>query len=153
MKRWSLGLYIVFLVISGLVIYNSVAELSLAEYGQPGSGLLPFLLAIILAVLTLILLFTSEFKKGEKGEDKVFLSSGPAKRLLLAIALVLGSGLVFEFLGAPVTVGIMIALWLILLERRRLWVAFLTGGLTGLAVWLVFVLAFKAQLPLGFWTR
>ncbi|HAH95979.1 MAG TPA: hypothetical protein DHD79_10100 [Firmicutes bacterium] len=150
MKRWSLGLYIALLVISVLIIYNSITELSLSEYGQPGSGLLPFLLAIILAALTLILLFTGEFKNGE---GKVFLLPGPAKRLLLAITLILGSGLVFEFLGAPVTVGIMIALWLILLERRRLWIAFLTGGLTGFAVWLVFVVAFKAQLPLGFWTR
>lgn len=150
MKRWSLGLYIALLVISGLIIYNSITDLSLAEYGQPGSGLLPFLLAIILAALTLVLLFTGEFKNGE---GQVFLLPGPAKRLLLAIALILGSGLVFEFLGAPVTVGIMIALWLIFLERRRIWTAFLTGGLTGLAVWLVFVVAFKAQLPLGFWTR
>ena len=143
-------MYIVFLIISGLIIYISVADLSLTEYGQPGSGLLPFLLAIILAVLSLILIFTSEYKKEE---GKVFLLPEPAKRLIMAIALILVSGLVFEFLGDPVTVGIMIALWLIFLERRRIWVAFLTGGLTGLAIWLVFVVAFKAQLPLGFWAR
>lgn len=150
MKRWSMGAYIALFLLAGVIIYVSAVKLSLVEFGQPGSGLLPFLLAVALAILSLIQIFTGAAKAVK---DQAFLPASSAKRLLIAIAILIASGLSFSFLGAPATAGLMVALWLVLLERKRLWIAVTTGGLTGLGIWLVFIVGFKAQLPMGFWVR
>jgi len=142
--------FITLFLLAMVIIYQSVTVLSLLKFGQPGSGLLPFLLGLALAVLSLVLLFNN---KADSTKDDVFLLPTSALRLLIVIALLIMSGLVFQWLGAPVTVGLLVALWLILLERKQVWVGLTTGGLTAIGIWLVFCVAFKAELPLGFWVK
>ena len=58
-KSWQRVAGIVLLIVSGVVIQQSVWVLRLLDHGQPGSGFMPFGLGVILAVLASSIILTT----------------------------------------------------------------------------------------------
>ncbi len=145
------------LIIAAYTIYQSTMVLPLFWFGQPGSGLMPFLLGLALAALAVPLVLSKEAPAAPETTDSEargsFVQAGGGLRLLLALGLFALAAATFELLGAPVTAGVLVALWLMLIERKPARVALLAAVLTGIGVWLIFGVALKAELPQGIWMQ
>jgi putative tricarboxylic transport membrane protein len=145
-KSWQRIAAVVFLLVSAVVIQQSVWVLRLSEDGQPGSGLMPFLLGVLLAILSLALLVAS------RGQDEKKVPFWERRAWLLPLAAIVITTVfieVFDDIGAITSVVVLVTGWLKFVSRKRLQVAVLTGLLTGAAVYLLFDKFLKTPFPRG----
>lgn len=146
MKSWQRYSGVFFLVISAVVIQQSVWVLRLFDHGQPGSGFMPFGLGVILAILAALLIAT-HLGKDEKSrpfwEPKAWLHP------LLAVAITVVYIIVFDDIGAITSVIVLVTGWLWIVERKSVVVSVGTGALTGLVVYLVFDRLLQTPFPRG----
>ncbi len=146
MKSWQRITGIFLLIVSAVVVHQSVSILRLFDAGQPGSGFMPFGLGVILAVLSVLLIVT------HLGRDEVrrpFWERGSWVRPLLATLITIGFIAGFNWLGAVGCVVLLVAGWLLILERKRILVAVFSGVLTGIVVYFLFEVALQAPFPRG----
>ncbi len=146
MKSWQRYAGVFLLALSGLIIQQSVWVLRLFDHGQPGSGLMPFGLGVILAVLAVILIATNlgpEEQKVPFWEPKAWLHP------LLALAITCAYAVVFEKVGAISSVVVLVACWLWFVEHKSPLVSGVIGLATGLVVWLVFARFLQTPFPQG----
>jgi heme/copper-type cytochrome/quinol oxidase subunit 4 len=146
MKSWQRYAGIFFLVVSGVVIQQSVWVLRLFDHGQPGSGFMPFGLGVILAVLSLWLIVAN---RGPEERHVPFWERRSWLSPLLAVLITSVFTVVFDDIGAITSVVVLVACWLYFVERKRVAVATITGILTGLVVWLLFELFLQTPFPRG----
>ena len=146
MKSWQRYAGVFFLALSALVIQQSVWVLRLTDQGQPGSGLMPFGLGVILAILSLWLVVAN---RGHDEQRVPFWAPKHWVRPLLAVAITSVYAVVFDEVGAITSVTVLVACWLYFVERKRIAVSALTGALTGLAVYLLFDLFLQTPFPTG----
>lgn len=147
MKSWQRTAGAFLLIVSGVVIQQSVWVLRLFDRGQPGSGFMPFGLGVILAMLSTLIILTHwgpDEKRVRFWEGKAWL------RPLLAIVIMGAYVIAFDDLGAVTSVVILVTAWLLILEKKRVVVAAGTGLLTGLVVYLVFERLLMTPFPRGF---
>lgn len=146
MNSWQRVAGVVLLIVAGVVIQQSLFVLRLFDHGQPGSGFMPFGLGIILAFLACLIIATHR----ARDEKRVpFWPSRAWLRPLLAV-IIMGVYIVaFDDLGAVTSVVILVTAWLLLLEKKRVWVAVFTGVSTGLVVYLVFERLLMTPFPRG----
>jgi len=146
MKSWQRVAGILLLIVAGVVIQQSVWVLRLFDHGQPGSGFMPFGLGIILAFLACLIIWT------HRGRDEKRMPFWPSRawlRPLLAV-IIMGAYIVaFDDLGAVTSVVILVTAWLLLLEKKKVWVAVFTGVATGLVVYVVFEWLLMTPFPRG----
>jgi hypothetical protein len=146
MKSWQRYTGVFLLALAALVIQQSVWVLRLFDHGQPGSGFMPFGLGVILAMLAIGLIATHlgpEEKQIPFWEPKAWL------RPLLAIVITAVYIIVFDDIGAITSVVVLVAGWLLLVERKSLLVSAGTGLLTGLVVYLLFERFLQTPFPRG----
>jgi len=146
MKSWQRYTGLCLLAVAALVIQQSVWVLRLFDHGQPGSGFMPFGLGVILAILAIGLIATNlgpEEKQIPFWEPKAWL------RPLLAIVITAAYIIVFDDIGAITSVVVLVAGWLLLVERKSLLVSASTGLLTGLVVYLLFERFLQTPFPRG----
>lgn len=147
MKSWQRVAGVFLLIVSGVVIQQSIWVLRLLDRGQPGSGFMPFGLGVILAVMSILIIVTNwgpDEKRVPFWEPKAWL------RPLLAIVIMVVYGFAFDDLGAVTSVVVLVTAWLLLLEKKRVVVAVGTGLLTGLVVYFVFERLLMTPFPRGF---
>ncbi len=146
MKSWQRYTGLFLLAVAALVIQQSVWVLRLFDHGQPGSGFMPFGLGVILAILAIGLIATHlgpEEKQIPFWEPKAWL------RPLLAIVITAAYIIVFDDIGAITSVVVLVAGWLLLVERKSVLVSAGTGLLTGLVVYLLFERFLQTPFPRG----
>lgn len=146
MKSWQRYTGLFLLALAALVIQQSVWVLRLFDHGQPGSGFMPFGLGVILAILAIGLIATNlgpEEQRIPFWEPKAWL------RPLLAILITSVYIIVFDDIGAITSVVVLVAGWLLLVERKSMLVSASTGLLTGLAVYLLFERFLQTPFPRG----
>ncbi len=146
MKSWQRVAGVVFLLVSLVVIEQSVWDLRLWDEGQPGSGLMPFILGVILAALALSLIVVN---RGADAQKRHFWENRAWFLPLVAVIITLVFIEVFDDIGAITSVVVLVTGWLWLVSKKRLHVAALTGALTGLAVYLLFDQFLKTPFPRG----
>ena len=146
MKSWQRVSGIVLLLVSGVVIQQSVWVLRLFDHGQPGSGFMPFGLGVILAVLASLIIFTN---LGPDEKRVPFWQPMAWLRPLLSLVIMAAYVIAFDDLGAVTSVVILVTAWLLLLEKKAVWVAALTGVATGLVVYVVFERLLMTPFPRG----
>jgi putative tricarboxylic transport membrane protein len=114
---------------------------------HPGPGFLPFGLAIVLIILSLILIFS----KREKGVVSTpFWPHRTWLRPLLGVAILIFFALVVEKVGFLITTFIFLVIWMGVIERVR-WVTIISISIgTTAALYLIFALFLDVPLPLGF---
>lgn len=146
MKSWQRVSAIVLLIVSGVVIQQSVWVLRLFDHGQPGSGFMPFGLGIILAVLSIVIFVTH---LGPDEKPVPFWTPKAWLRPLLSIIIMGAYIIAFDDLGAVTSVVILVSAWLLLLEKKSILVSVGTGIATGLVVYLVFDRLLMTPFPKG----
>lgn len=147
MRSWQRVAGVFLLIVSGVVIQQSIWVLRLLDRGQPGSGFMPFGLGVILAVMSILIIVTNwgpDEKRVSFWEPKAWL------RPFLAIVIMVVYGFAFDDLGAVTSVVVLVTAWLLLLEKKRVVVAVGTGLLTGLVVYFVFERLLMTPFPRGF---
>ena len=146
MKSWQRRSAIFLLLVSIVVIQQSVWVLRLFDHGQPGSGFMPFGLGIILAILSLMLFFNN---RGQDEKRIPFWRPKAWLHPLVAIVITAAYIVVFDDIGAMTSVVLLVTGWLLFVERKSVVVAGITGLLTGLVVYLVFDRLLQTPFPRG----
>jgi len=146
MKSWQRNAGLFLLALAALVIQQSVWVLRLFDHGQPGSGFMPFGLGVILAVLAISIIATN---LGTEEQRIPFFGPKAWLRPLLAIAVTAGYIVVFDDIGAITSVVVLVTGWLLVVERKSLYVSAGTGVLTGLVVYLLFERFLQTPFPRG----
>ncbi len=114
---------------------------------HPGPGFLPFGLAIVLILFSLILIFSSKSKKGSAPAP--FWPHRTWFRPLLGVAILILFALAVDWLGFLITTFIFLVIWMGVIERIR-WTTILTVSIgTTAALYLIFALFLDVPLPLG----
>jgi putative tricarboxylic transport membrane protein len=114
---------------------------------HPGPGFLPFGLAIVLIILSLILIF-SKRKKGAASTP--FWPHRTWLRPLLGVAILIFFALVVERAGFLITTFIFLVIWMGVIERIR-WLTIISISIgTTAALYLIFALFLDVPLPMGF---
>jgi uncharacterized membrane protein YdcZ (DUF606 family) len=146
MKSWQRRAGLVLLIVSGVVIQQSVWVLRLFDHGQPGSGFMPFGLGVILAVLSIVLIVTN---RGRDDHKVPFWAPRAWVHPLLAVVITAVYIVVFDDIGAITSVVALVAGWLLLVERKPVVVSIGTAILTGLVVYLLFDRLLQTPFPRG----
>jgi hypothetical protein len=145
-KSWQRYAGVFLLAVAGVVIQQSFWVLRLFDHGQPGSGLMPFGLGAILAVLAVILIATN---LGTDENPEPFWEPRAWVRPLLALAITIVYALLFDDVGAITSVVVLVGCWLFFVERKGALVSVATAAATGLVVWLVFERFLQTPFPRG----
>lgn len=145
-KSWQRRAGTFLLMLSGLVIQQSIFVLRVFDAGQPGSGFMPLGLGIILAVLSCLLILTH---LGADETKPAFWKGSAWLRPSVAVAIFAAYIIAFEWLGAALSVVVLVVAWLLILERKPALAAVSTGILTGIVVYFLFAVALQAPLPRG----
>jgi hypothetical protein len=145
-KSWQRWAGVLFLLLAGLVIQQSVWVLRLFDHGQPGSGFMPFGLGVILAILALQIILTN---RGADERPVPFWAPKAWLHPLLAIVITAVYIVVFDDIGAITSVVILVVGWLLFVERKSVVVSVSTGLLTGLVVYVLFDLLLQTPFPRG----
>ena len=136
------------LLIIGVITAWSAIHLSMGRLKHPGPGFLPFGLAIVLILFSLILIFTSRPKKGIAPAP--FWPRRVWLRPLLGVAILIFFALVVEWVGFLITTFVFLVIWMGVIERVR-WRTILSVSIgTTAALYLIFALFLDVPLPLGF---
>jgi len=145
-KSWQRYAGVFLLIISAVVIEQSVWVLRLFDHGQPGSGFMPFGLGVILAVLAVLLIATH---LGKDERPRPFWEPKAWLHPLLAVVITAVYIVVFDDIGAITSVVVLVTGWLWVVERKSVVVSVSTGALTGLVVYLVFDRLLQTPFPRG----
>ena len=146
MKAWQRRTAVFLLIVSAVVIQQSVWVLRLFDHGQPGSGFMPFGLGVMLAILSLLLIVNNRGKEEKRipfWQPKAWLHP------LLAIIITAIYIVVFDDIGAMTSVVLLVTGWLLFVERKSVVIAGGTGLLTGLVVYLLFDWLLQTPFPRG----
>ena len=129
---------------SGIFFVWQSALMPFGRVGLPGPGFFPFVLGIVLSLIALAI-GVQVWREHPAGEH-VELGH---RDVLIVLAALLGTCLGFERLGAYATLGLFTAVVLLLVARLSLLRAALAAALGMVAVWAVFNVVLKVQLPTG----
>lgn len=148
MKKWQRVAAYALLLVALVTIQQALMTLHIVSYGQPGSGLFPFLLGLGLAAFALVVLLQNQ---GADEEKVPFRQGGAWLRPLLAVVALVAYGLMLEWLGYLVAIFVFVVFWLLVVERKGVVAGLVGGVLSSLAIHVVFGVLLKVPLPGGFW--
>ena len=143
---FCIGLGITFLI--GSFKYGGIHS------GIPNAGLFPFLSALILILLSLIVLISAIKKKGVGRVEKFFPQKYSWKRLLLLLFSLFAYAIALGYLGFLLTTFIFMIFLLKFIEPQKWITTIITSFLTATFSYIIFQLLLKVQLPHGmevFW--
>ncbi len=147
MNAWYRSSGAFLLLVAAVVVDQSVRVLRLFEPdGQPGSGFLPFGLGVALAVLAVMLVVKHRARDGER---RPFWPGRAWRHPLLAVVITAVFIVVFDDVGAMVSVAVLVTGWLWLVSRKSIVVSAATGVLTAAVVYVVFERLLQTPFPRG----
>lgn len=133
----------------GLLFTIGGLKHGLIRQGIPGPGALPFIVGLILTLLSLAVLIPAIFRKREKG-DKFSLSGDSVRKVGLALMALLAYGFLLKPLGFLLTTLIFLIVVLRFIEPQK-WTTVLSFSfLTAVGAYLIFA-ALRVELPKGLW--
>jgi len=147
MKKAEINAAIVFLILSGYVIWEASQMPPSATFG-PGAAFLPFWLGVILALLATILLVSAVRRPAtEKDRTQVF----PGKQALFSIAgVMVGLGAyisLIEILGYLVDTFLFVLFLMKVVERERWRLSLIVSVCTTVGLFVMFQLLLRIALP------
>jgi hypothetical protein len=131
-------------ILIGVVVIALSGDLPFGQLSMPGSGFMPSIIAAILMLLGIVLVI----RAGES-EPLSALEWSDAKHAGLVIVITAAAAALYTWLGFILTMVLMMAALLLLVERRPALRAGLYSVSVVLAAYAVFKLALKAPLPTG----
>lgn len=147
MKKTDLLVSLILLALT-LGASLEIRNMPIGSFGSPGAGFFPFLVAILLGILTLILLAQTIW---EKGKEKATPSNvwGEWKKGTLTVACLLGFIALFEYLGFLISTFFLMAFLLLAVGGRKWLEAIGTALISAFVCHLLFNSLLKASLPAG----
>ena len=133
------------LAAAGAFFVWQASLLDLGHVGLPGPGFFPLLLGVLLVIFGGVIGF-SRWQSADSGTIEL-----GHRDVLIAIACLLTVPLLFERLGAYLTLGLFGTAMLVLIARVSLPRAIAAAGLSMAACWGFFQLLLGLQLPTGPW--
>jgi Tripartite tricarboxylate transporter TctB family len=133
-----------FLAATGLVFAWQASLLDFGTYQMPGPGFIPLALSVATIALAAII-GLREWREADSGET---IELGHRDVLIVFVAM-LAVPLLFEPLGAYVTLGLFGAVLLVLVARTSLVIAGISAVVGMAACWYFFQVALGLQLPIG----
>jgi hypothetical protein len=115
---------------------------------NPGPGLIPFGVAVILLLMSLGLILRSFFEAIKGPQKKVF-KGVDWKRVVLVLGSLLGYGIAFNFLGFPICTFLLMILLLGVVGRKKWWLTLFISLFTVLCTYLIFVVWLECPFPKG----
>jgi hypothetical protein len=132
------------LAITGLVFVWQASLIDFGDFALPGPGFFPLVLGVLVFCLAVVIGVEEYF--GVILRDKVELGH---RDVLIVFAALLVVPLLFEPLGAYVTLGLFGATLLVLIARRSFLVASASAVVAMVACWYFFQVALGLQMPIG----
>lgn len=124
------------------------SKLPFGRLSSPQAGFFPLILAIFLAIFSVVLM--TQAISGTKEEARASLTGSPIwKRTVLAVGALVVFGVVFESLGYVITTFLFIAFLLRAVEQQKWSLVVVVAFFTSLATYLVFGLLLNTPLPGG----
>jgi putative tricarboxylic transport membrane protein len=148
MKKAEMNTGVFLLVLSGLVIWQSMEMPPSATFG-PGAGFLPFWLGVLLAILATILFVSAWRREGTATEDSkpVF----PGKQAPFTISLVLVGLAVYieliEILGYIADTFLFVIFLMKIVEREKWPLSLILAVCTSAGLFIVFQVLLQITLP------
>jgi hypothetical protein len=138
-----------FWIILAAVTIALASRFSFGDFREPGPGLFPVLISLIIFGLGLVLFFTSLFRTGK--ESKVTVRSlGAVSRVMLVLLLLLAYAIFLEKLGFLMVSFLLILLLLWIVYPQRWWIRLAAAVGGSLGCYLIFEVWLQSQLPKGF---
>ena len=131
------------------IIYSR--GLPMGRWNEPGPGVFPFGLAIMLAFSGIMIMARGEKTKEEKQEGKRQELLRKLLTPLLIVLLTLGFILILERLGYVASVVVYLFILFLGVCRYKFLLAAGMAGVFGLGSWYFFVKVLGVQLPLSLW--
>jgi hypothetical protein len=132
------------LAATGLVFAWQASLIDLGDLGLPGPGFFPLLLAIVVVLLSAVIAVRVLFASGE-GEPVAF----GHRDVLIVLAALIAVPLLFEPLGAYLTLGLFGAVLLVTLARCSIVLAVAASAAAMAACWYFFQVLLGLSLPTG----
>ncbi len=137
---------LVLLALSLFICIGSLATLSYGNYHRPGPGFLPFWTGVLIGLMSLGLLVKSIWQ-GEGLGGKFF--QGSFRKPLFALLALIAYGLLFVNLGYFICNFLFMIFMILLLGKKRWYVALGSGLITALAFYVIFSVWLQVPLPRG----
>jgi putative tricarboxylic transport membrane protein len=147
MKKPDLVSGIILMILS-LIMLLEARKLDFGSLNSPKEGLLPFILAILLLILSSVLVGKSLRKKPE-GESSEKKPEGWNLKRIGTVAGLLGLAFFFERLGYILSTFAFLVFLLWVIERQRWWVVFTVAFLSTLVSYLILGPLLDSPLPKG----
>jgi putative tricarboxylic transport membrane protein len=129
----------------GIFVFVVARQMPFGTLGEPGPGVLPVTLGALLVVAGLLVAGVAWLRTPR--DPVVPLGHADVVCGIAALAVV---GFVFEALGAPLVLALMLTLLFKVFARTSWWRAALGGIVGSAATWLFFVRLLDVPLPAGF---
>jgi hypothetical protein len=138
-----------FWLVLGILFTIWSSSYQIGNFGEPGPGLLPLILGILLIFFSLILV-SRGFKayRSPKTGGTVPLPDS-WKRIAYTLAVLLAATALFEKAGYLLTIFFFMVFLMLWTEWRNMKKVLLTAVLTTAAVYLVFIVLLKQPFPVG----
>jgi putative tricarboxylic transport membrane protein len=139
----------IFWAVVGGLICALALRLSLGTFHAPGAGFVAFLAGLFAAAMGLIMILSNVAKGGRKKRSKATARTGPPRRLIYTMALLIVYAVLMEPVGYIVsTAFVMFGLFFDWEKRNWPWSGFFSVATT-LVSYLVFETWLRVQLPRG----
>ncbi len=141
----------IFWLVSGFILSIWSMQYPIGSFVQPGPGLYPLFLGVILILLSLILLF-GQIKKASylKQKQVSFFMRGGWEKVVYTVLILLLATFFFEKIGYGITFFLLIMLLMAGVGRQSLSRILIVSIFSTLGIYIVFVLLLKQPLPKGF---
>jgi putative tricarboxylic transport membrane protein len=147
-KRDLMAAVVLFALAAAAIGYGS--RMPFGKLSSPQAGFFPVLIAVLLAVLSIIL-FGQTIKRGH--EKRISFSPKPAwggRPLFLTIGALFSFILFFEYLGYLISTFLFMTLLLRVIGSVRWWRVLVIAFCTTTICYLLLEILLKIQLPIGF---
>jgi hypothetical protein len=136
------------LLLSVAVCIESL-HLGLGTPRNPGMGFMSFGASALLGILSIILFLSASFKKGDAKAVPLFSGTLWKRSLFVLISLVLYSR-ILPMAGFLISTFLLMTFLFWILERKRIWVVFISSILTTGVTYYVFSILLNCQFPVGY---
>lgn len=147
MKKLDLVSGIILMILS-LIMLLEARKLDFGSLTVPKEGLLPFILAILLFILSSVLVGKSLREKGERASSEKEPGGWNLKRIG-SVAGLLGLAFFFERLGYIISTFAFLVFLLGVIERQKWWLVFTVALLSTLCSYLILGSLLDSPLPKG----
>ncbi len=148
MKVWEKITIIFWLLIAFVICFES-SKLDMGSFAQPGAGFLPFLLGLLLGVLSLFLMMKNRIEAGSAKRGKDLGEFFRWKKVFWALGALLFYALFLNFLGFILVTFLTLLFLYKKMGDNRWRFAFCASFLTIGFCYVVFQLWLSANLPKG----